>query len=197
MEKNEKIKSTIKQAGYESQAIHEKVKHISVPENIEDWINEAIKYAKSLPDKIDSKPFICKEFILRYTTFSLKSLNHEQKLKEYLYHIENNIENAKHDLCLMKQHTGAKKGGSQTKHKEWADIVAEWLLDNHPNLTENEVWKKLPDSTIEQNLEDDKFDFIFYKDGDDLVKTENGIESKLKKSTFFKNYYRKAKLSGK
>jgi hypothetical protein len=187
MEKHAKIKSIIKLAGYESQTIHEKVKHMSVPENVEIWINEAIQYAESLPDKIDSKPFI-----LRYAAFAIKHLNEEQRLKEYLYHIQNNIENAKHDLSLLKQHTGAKNGGLRTKHKQWADIVAEWLLNNNPNLTENEVWKKIPDSTTNQSLYDDIGDFTFYRDGDDLVKTQQGIEKKLKKSTFFKNYYRKA-----
>lgn len=192
MEASEKIKSIIRQAGYESQAISEKVKRMALPENVKSWVDEAINFANNLPDDLEQK-----KIILRYASFAGNSINDEQKLKKYLHQIQNHIDNVKHDTNLMKQYLGAKKGGSQPKHKKWADIVCKWLLENFDQLTENQLWEQIPDSNEEVELEIDDSYFIFYKDGDDLVKTQHGLEDKLKKSTFFKNYYRKAKSSGK
>lgn len=192
MEKNNKTKSSLKQASYESQAITEKVRWMSLPKDVRFWIHEAINFANKLPDDLEQK-----NFILRFASFALSSIGNEQKLKEYLYQIQNNIDNAKHDISLMKQESGAKKGGSRSKHKVWADIVAEWLLEDFPNLTEKEIWEKIPDSIQPKELEDEYDDFMVYKDGDDLIKTQQGIDKKLKKSTFFKNYYRKIKSSRK
>ena len=192
MEASEKIRSKIRQASFESQAIYEKVKRMALPDNVKSWIDDANNFANNLPDNLEQK-----KFILRYASFAVNSLGNEQKLKEYLFQIKNNIDNAKHDISLMKQYSGAKKGGSRSKHKVWADLVSDWLLENFDHLTESQVWDQIPDSTNQQESEDEYDYFKFYKDGDDLVKTQHGLEDKLKKSTFFKNYYRKAKLSGK
>lgn len=192
MEASEKIRSKIRQASFESQAIYEKVKRMDLPDNVKSWIDDANNFANNLPDNLEQK-----KFILRYASFAVNSLGNEQKLKEYLFQIKNNIDNAKHDISLMKQYSGAKKGGSRSKHKVWADLVSDWLLENFDHLTESQVWDQIPDSTNQQESEDEYDYFKFYKDGDDLVKTQHGLEDKLKKSTFFKNYYRKAKLSGK
>ena len=192
MEVSEKIRSKIRQASFESQAIYEKVKRMDLPDNVKSWIDDANSFANNLPDNLEQK-----KFILRYASFAVNSLGNEQKLKEYLYQIKNNIVNAKHDISLMKQYSGAKKGGSRSKHKVWADLVSDWLLENFDHLTESQVWNQIPDSINQQESEDEYDYFKFYKDGDDLVKTQHGLEDKLKKSTFFKNYYRKAKLSGK
>ena len=184
MEASEKIRSKIRQASFESQAIYEKVKRMDLPDNVKSWIDDANSFANNLPDNLEQK-----KFILRYASFAVNSLGNEQKLKEYLYQIKNNIVNAKHDISLMKQYSGAKKGGSRSKHKVWADLVSDWLLENVDHLTESQVWDQIPDSTNQQESEDEYDYFKFYKDGDDLVKTQHGLEDKLKKSTFFKNYY--------
>jgi hypothetical protein len=181
MEKDKKIKSVIRQAAYESQAISEKVKRMQLPNNVESWISDAIDFANNLPDTLNQKPFI-----LRHASFALDSINNEQKLKEHLFHIENNIDNAEHDLSLMKQYSGSKTGGSAEKVRYWAKSIADYLLNEYPKMTKDEIWDQIQESAGAEELEFEGF--LYYRDGDDLVKTQHGIEKKLKKSTFFKNY---------
>jgi vancomycin resistance protein YoaR len=161
MEFYKKIKSDIRRAGYESQSISEKVKFMKLPDDVRAWLDDAVKFANELPDETHQK------MILRYVSFAERSINNEQKLKEYLYQIENSINNVKHDRKIMRQDFGAIKGGSQSKHKLWVDIVARWLLENYPNQTEDNVWERLPNQYSEERLDEDEYcDFIFYRDGE-------------------------------
>ena len=184
MEVSEKIRSKIRQASFESQALSEKVKRMTLPENVEQWLDDAFCFAQGLVNEQVQKPII-----LRYVSFAKHAFNNEQLLKTYLYQIQMNIEYTKHDLGLQKQASGSKTGGEKVKRREWADQIADWLIEKYPTLKQNEVWLKIPDSTAAQLLDDEGFHF--YRDGDDLVKTENKHENKLKKSTFFKNYFKK------
>lgn len=112
MEIYKKIKADIRRAGFESQAISEKVKLMKLPEDVRAWLDDAVKFANDLPGETKMQ-----NIILRYISFAQSSINDEQKLKEYLYHIEKNINNAKDDIKLMKQNSGAKNVAHQSKRK--------------------------------------------------------------------------------
>jgi len=101
---------------------------------------------------------------------------------------------AQHEYSTL---TG-KLGGSSPKRRLWAELLASELRKTLPS-TEEEAWLQIPESTEPWEIEDVDFDYLIYRDGCDLIAIEepSRLEKKLKKSTFFKNYYRKTKNKAK
>lgn len=101
------------------------------------------------------------------------------------------------------------KGGSARKRKGWAELTAAKLREEAQGCTEDEAWGLLPGSRYpDKELEpwefelDGEFDVEVYQDGDKLVAVNPATKApigkgELKKSTFFKEYYRKAIKGGK
>lgn len=113
-------------------------------------------------------------------------------------------------VASVRSTDAGKKGGSQSKRKQWAEIAAKLLLQAAEGCTQDEAWEKLPDPQKEWTIETDmgsgddliisEYDIAVYRDGDSLVavnKETRVVIGELKKSTFLREYYRKIKNSGK
>lgn len=95
------------------------------------------------------------------------------------------------------KHNGA-IGGRSPKRKPWAETVAEHLADqNHP--TEEAAWLALPAPAAAWEFETDAADFEVYTEGGSVIAVDSITREEqrpLKKSTFLKNYYRRARQRG-
>lgn len=99
-----------------------------------------------------------------------------------------------HTARTEKQKADGAKGGRASKRAAWADEVANRLAAGD-HATEDIAWLALPDSATAWEIETKHADFVVYAENDEVVAVDatSQKESKLKKSTFLKNYYRKAK----
>ena len=97
-----------------------------------------------------------------------------------------------------KSREAGRRGGSVSKRSQWAQEVAEVLVQLQPK-TEADAWAHLQVSSNPLEIEIGGDCFEVYVDGDSLCAEIAGKPSPrpIKKSTFFKNYYRPAKNSGK
>jgi hypothetical protein len=86
--------------------------------------------------------------------------------------------------------TSGKRGGTASKRKNWAIEVSKRLIKQTPK---NQIlaWEMIPTSPDHFDIELLEDDFEVYRDGDTLVAVNinTHTESKLKKSTFLKEYY--------
>lgn len=83
-------------------------------------------------------------------------------------------------------------GGSKPKRRLWAEEVAEYLKERYQKLKKEDVWEKIPQSFEPLEIKTDEVDYDYaYRDGEYLVGENSETEkvTKIKKSTFFKNYY--------
>ena len=89
------------------------------------------------------------------------------------------------------------RGGSAKKRRAWAEETARKLAENARGVSENEAWKRLPEPSMAWELEMLEADFVVYKDGDQLhavyVPERDCNPAPLKRSTFLRNYFRKAR----
>lgn len=93
---------------------------------------------------------------------------------------------------------GNSLGGKASKKRFWAIEAAARILKENP-ATESEAWKALPMSANPWEFEVEGAPFEVYVDGDQLIGVDCDFakDSSIKKSTFFKEYYRPQKKRGK
>lgn len=99
-----------------------------------------------------------------------------------------------HTAQTEKQKAYGAKGGRTAKLRVWAVEVANKLAKGN-HATDDIAWLALPDSATAWEIETKHADFVVYAENDEVIAVDDASkkESKLKKSTFLKNYYRKAK----
>lgn len=101
-----------------------------------------------------------------------------------------------------KEREGGRKGGLACKRKLWAEKTAARMVKEMKGCTEDQAWEKIPSSSKPWVFEFREFDVEVYRDGDKLMAENSATQipigkGELKKSSFFKQYYKPAKNSGK
>lgn len=89
---------------------------------------------------------------------------------------------------------GGAKGGKNPKRRQWADAVAQYLLENHAGLTKKAIWETIGDSANTSEIETDFEDVEFYKDGEKLCAIVDGeAVTPMGKAHFFNEYLKTKK----
>lgn len=204
---SDKIITAIKKAGYEVQALQEEARLLVLPDNPTAWLDQCEQDISAQPDDLPQK-----DHILRQIGSARRSLakGDEPGFRLCLLRIRKNFENARHDLWVIgienrkkKELKGSRNGGLRSKRKPWAEAAAAAMMEIANGCTERQAWEKIPSELKPWEFElDGEFDAEVYRDGTKLVAVNSVTKQpigkgELAKSTFFKNYYRPAKNSGK
>jgi len=212
----DKIKSKLRAAAHGANYIQEESKHMPLPENIEEWLSKQDIYASTLPSELEEQKRLIKRYI-QIISGALKR-NDDSTLRRFIYLLLKELDIAhenegilSRNVRMTKEKAGSSKGGKANKRKEWAENLATQLVDENYK-TQQIAWDAIPDSSIPFEIETDHACFNVYKEGAGAGSQEKVIAietsdistvsskrftSSLNKSTFLKEYYGKAKNSGK
>lgn len=208
----QRLKDMLNKAYHEGQALQHRAQ-VAVPNLPEDPIAVLDNWEREVLEWEDREDIPQKAEVLRQIRYARKAVsdNDDGELKYRLFLMVKNNENYQHDLREIslaqreiKESRGGAKGGAAPKRKPWAELAAEKLADvaASKHFTEEQAWKYLAEQaeshdpwTLEKGLEE----WEFYCDGSKVFAKYADGESRtetLKKSSFLKNYYRKAKKGG-
>ena len=101
------------------------------------------------------------------------------------------------EQAKQKHRADAARGGSAPKRQEWAEEIAQRLAKRAQGLSENGAWEKLPAESFEAWSVGQDDEFAVYREGD-MLRADPDLPSirtprPLKRSTFMKQYFRKAR----
>jgi len=166
------------------QAIRDKARHMRMPPDPQAAVADVLPEVEGWPDEVESKAVI-----LDRIAPEVAACTDDAELRVLLTWLSANLENGRDDARTIREQQGARRGGSASKRRDWADELVAKLRRDSPKGGKAAIWESVPEADDPAIIETENGDFQVYRDGAALVAVdETGREHTLKKRTLEDNY---------